>query len=142
FDVTPCGGTHCTRTGQIGQVRIAATERYKGMLRIMFHAGRRALADARTSHELLASLATDLTCGAQDVPAAVAKLRAEMKALRDKLESARVEVADHVAGRLREALPAGPGPHVVHVSRPPGDLAGQRALAAKLTEDPRVVALI
>ena len=142
FDVTPCGGTHCTRTGQIGQVRIAATEKYKGMLRITFHAGRRALADARTTHELLASLATDLTCGAQDVPTAVAKLRTEMKGLRDKLESARGELADHVARRLRDALPASSGPHVVHLMRPLDDLAGLRALATKLTCDARVVALI
>ena len=89
FDVTPCGGTHCTRTGQIGQIRIVATEKYKGMLRITFHAGRRALADARTRHDVLATLAADLTCGPLDVPAAIAKLRAETKALRDKLEAAR-----------------------------------------------------
>jgi alanyl-tRNA synthetase len=142
FDVTPCGGTHCTRTGQIGQVRIAATEKYKGMLRITFHAGRRALADARSEHALLARLAADLTCGAEDVPGAVTKLRAEMKGLRDKLEAARGEVAEHVARRLCETLPATPGPHVVSVSRPTDDLAGLRALAAKLTEDARVVALV
>ena len=140
FDLTPCGGTHCTRTGQIGPVRIVATEKYKGMLRITFHAGRRALADARAGRELLAALAADLTCGAQDVPAAVAKLRTEMKGLRDKLDATRTELADHVARRLREALPASTGAQVVHVARPLDDLAGLRALATKLTEDTRLVA--
>ena len=142
FDLTPCGGTHCTRTGQIGQVRIVATEKYKGMLRITFHAGTRALVDARARHELLAALAADLTCGASDLPVAVGKMRSEMKGLREKLDGARLELATLVANRLREALPATAGPHVVPAVRALDDLAALRALAIALTEDPRVVALV
>ena len=142
FDLTPCGGTHCTRTGQVGHVRITATEKYKGMLRITFHAGRRALAEARAGHELLAALATDLTCGADDIPAAVGKLRAELKGLREKLDSTRAELAGQVALRVHEMLPASSGPHVVRLERPLDDLAGLRALATSLTTDPRVIALV
>ena len=142
FDLTPCGGTHCTRTGQIGQIRIVSTEKYKGMLRITFHAGTRALADARSRHDVLAALAADLTCGAQDLPTAVAKLRGEAKVLRDRLDAARTELAALVARGLRDALPSGVGPHVVPVARPLDDLAGLRALAVELTKDPRVVALV
>ena len=142
FDLTPCGGTHCTRTGQIGQIRIASTEKYKGMLRLTFHAGRRALSDARVRHDALAKIASELTCGPQDVAAAVTKLRAEMKSLRDKLESSRAELAALVAGRLRDALPSGPGPHILPVMRPLDDLPSLRALANELTRDPRVVALV
>jgi alanyl-tRNA synthetase len=142
FDLTPCGGTHCTRTGQIGQIRIVATEKYKGMLRITFHAGARALSDARSRHDVLAALAADLTCGAADLPTAVAKLRSDAKGLRDKLDAARTELAELVARGLRDALPASPGPHVVPIARPLDDLAGLRTLAIELTRDPRVVALV
>jgi alanyl-tRNA synthetase len=142
FDVTPCGGTHCARAGEIGQVRIVATEKYKGMLRITFHAGRRALLDARARHAALGALAAELTCGTDDVPAAVSKLRADTKALRDKLTAARGELADLVARGLRAALPVTAGPHVVPVDRPLDDLATLRALAGKLAEDPRVVAVV
>jgi len=142
FDLTPCGGTHCTRTGQIGQVRIVGTEKYKGMLRITFHAGARALADARSRHDVLAALAADLTCGPQDIPTAVAKLRGEAKGLRDKLDAARTELATLVARGLRDALPATAGPHVVHVERSLDDLAGLRALAVELAKDARVVAIV
>lgn len=142
FDLSPCGGTHCTRTGQIGQIRIASTEKYKGMLRITFHAGRRALTDARARHELLATLASDLTCGPLDVAGAVTKLRGDVKTLRDKLESSRTELAELVASRLRDALPSVPGPHVVPVVRLLDDLPGLRALANELTKDPRIVALV
>src|SRR6185295_15695169 len=85
FDLTPCGGTHCTRTGQIGQARIVGLEKYKGMLRIKFHAGRRALLDARSSHDALATLASDLTCGIADVPGAVTRLRGDLKNARTQL---------------------------------------------------------
>jgi alanyl-tRNA synthetase len=145
FDLSPCGGTHCTRTGQIGQIRIAHTEKYKGMLRITFLAGRRALTDARTRHDVLAKLAMDLTCGPQDVPAAVTKLRGEMKTLREKLESSRGELAELVAAQLRAALPSAataPGPQVVPVLRTHDDLPGLRALANELTKEPRVIALV
>jgi alanyl-tRNA synthetase len=142
FDLTPCGGTHCTRSGQIGQIRIVATEKYKGMLRITFHAGARALADARSRHDVLAALAADLTCGPQDIPTAVAKLRGEAKALRDKLDAARTELATLVARGLHDALPTSGGPHVVPVERALEDLAGLRALAVELTKDARVVAIV
>lgn len=142
FDVTPCGGTHCSRTGEIGQIRIVATEKYKGMLRLTFHAGQRALADARAGHRLLAGLASDLTCGLQDVPGAIGKLRSEVKGLKDKLASTRSELAVLVARQLLAALPATPGPHVVPVERPLDDLAGLRAIAGELADDARVIALV
>jgi alanyl-tRNA synthetase len=142
FDVTPCGGTHCTRTGEIGQIRIVATEKYKGMLRLTFHAGRRALLDARARHNALSAVATELTCGPGDAIAAIAKLRSDMKGMRDRLDVARTELAELVARGLRQDLPASAGPHVVTVLRPADDLASLRALAARLTEDPRVVALV
>ena len=60
FDLSPCGGTHCTRSGQIGSVRVVCVERYKGKIRVSFHAARRALADARAKESALAALAASL----------------------------------------------------------------------------------
>jgi len=42
FDVSPCGGTHCTRAAQVGLVRVVGVERYKGKARVIFSAGARA----------------------------------------------------------------------------------------------------
>jgi alanyl-tRNA synthetase len=142
FDVSPCGGTHCLRTGELGQLRIVAIEKYKGMSRVTFHAGRRALDDARTKHKTLALVAADLTCGVMDVPQALAKLRADLKSTREKLEAARAEIATLLARGLLDALPPDDGPHVISLLREGDDIAGLRALAGKLTEDPRVVALV
>ena len=144
FDMTPCGGTHCTRTGQIGQARIVGLEKYKGMLRITFHAGLRALADARAKHEALAAIAAELTCGIADVPGAVTKLRTSLKDARSQLESARAELAELVARAAVERLPsadASPGPIILPMLRPNDDIGALRVLVGKLTADPRVVAL-
>jgi alanyl-tRNA synthetase len=46
-DFSPCCGTHCKSTGQIGMLRILGAEKYKGMTRVTFIAGRRCLQDSR-----------------------------------------------------------------------------------------------
>lgn len=147
FDLTPCGGTHCTRTGQIGQARIVALEKYKGMLRITFHAGRRALTDARTKHEALAQLAADLTVGVAEVPNAVTRLRGDLKSARAQLDAARAEIAELLAKQILAALPSagtpeGAGPIVLPLERPGDDVTALRALANKLTGDARVLTLL
>lgn len=141
FDVTPCGGTHCTRTGQIGQVRVVGTEKYKGMLRISFHAGRRSLVDARARHAVLDTLASSLTCGVFDVPQAVTKLRTDLKGLRIELDAARTELATLVAKELLSSVPTG-APYVLAVARPADDLASLRTLAGKLAESPDLVVIV
>lgn len=47
FDFSPCCGTHLASTAEIGMLRILAAEKYKGMTRITFIAGRRVLLDSR-----------------------------------------------------------------------------------------------
>jgi alanyl-tRNA synthetase len=46
-DFSPCCGTHLASTGSIGILKILSAEKYKGMTRITFAAGRRALRDYR-----------------------------------------------------------------------------------------------
>jgi alanyl-tRNA synthetase len=46
-DFSPCCGTHLQSTGQIGMLRILGAEKYKGMMRVSFIAGRRVLRDSR-----------------------------------------------------------------------------------------------
>ncbi|MDR2095974.1 MAG: alanyl-tRNA editing protein, partial [Treponema sp.] len=46
-DFSPCCGTHCASTGQIGMLRILGAEKHRGMTRISFIAGLRCLYDSR-----------------------------------------------------------------------------------------------
>ena len=143
FDQSPCGGTHCTATGQLGLVRAVGVEKYKGRVRVSFHAGARALADMRAKDLVLSSLTSDLTCGAEGIPTAVAKLRAELRASREALGHARVEVARRVADETLVGNPPrddGGDVHVV-VLREGDDVATLRTLAGRLTTRDDVVAV-
>jgi alanyl-tRNA synthetase len=143
FDMSPCGGTHCTRTGQIGIVRVVGLEKYKGGWRVTFHAGRRAVDDARRKEAVLAELAREFTCGMLDVVQSVGKLRAELKTRTDALAATHGEVVELLADRILAQHPpaAGGATTRVVVVREHGDLGMLRTLAGRLAMREDVVAL-
>jgi len=55
-DFCPCCGTHVTSTGEVGLLKILKTEKSKGMTRIYFQCGRKALEDYRKKHEIISFL--------------------------------------------------------------------------------------
>jgi alanyl-tRNA synthetase len=143
FDFTPCGGTHVTRTGQIGVVAVAGVERYKGGLRVSFHAARRAREDARRKERVLADLARDLTCGLLDVGAAVTKLRSDLKSRTEILSGARGELVGLLAQALLAAHPPRDGEVVrIALARPHDDVAALRALAGRVASRDDVLAIV
>jgi len=79
FDVAACGGTHVTRTGQIGLLKITQVERYKGGLRITFKTGMNALGDYEKKHRIAGILTDALTCSVSDLPEAIAKLQQSLR---------------------------------------------------------------
>jgi alanyl-tRNA synthetase len=106
FDVSPCGGTHCARSAQIGSIRVLASERYKGMTRVTFAAGGRARALLGAHSDVATRVARELTCAPAELPASIDKLR---RALADaRAETAAVRA--RLAGALAAALAAEPGP--------------------------------
>ena len=143
FDQSPCGGTHCTRTGQLGLVRVAGVEKYKGKLRLSLHAAGRALADARSKDAVLAAVMADLTCGVPDVVTALAKLKADLRASREALGLTRAELATRVADEALSAHPPsanGDDTRIV-VTRERDDTATLRVLAGRLASRADVVGI-
>jgi alanyl-tRNA synthetase len=142
FDLSPCGGTHCTRSGQIGSVRVVSVEKYKGKIRVSFHAARRALADARAKEGVLAALAAELTCGPLDVGSAVAKLRSDLKSRTDQLSGLRGELVERIAEGVWRDHPVDPsGTTIVTLPRAKDDVAMLRSLAGRVSARPDVVAV-
>ncbi|HVK76484.1 MAG TPA: alanyl-tRNA editing protein [Kofleriaceae bacterium] len=126
FDYSPCGGTHCARSAQVGPIRILGVERYKGMTRVHFAAGARTRAALAEHSELLTRLARDLTCAPAEVPGAIDKLR---RALTDARADA-AAVRDQLAAAMAASLAATAEPAVVATVPDPALL---RPLAARLT---------
>ena len=125
FDYSPCGGTHATRTSQLGSLRITNAERYKGMTRVTFTAGRRARAELFTRDQALRQLATRFSCAPADVPAAIDKLSRDAEATAAEITALR----GRLAGMIAASFP-GEGPVIAAL---PGDAEMLRSVAAKLT---------
>jgi alanyl-tRNA synthetase len=100
FDVTPCGGTHCTRTAQIGLLHIFGSERSKGKTRVFFAAGPQARKELIAATDALAAMGRNFNCPPGGVPAAVEKLKRDLSEARDELARARILVAESVAAEL------------------------------------------
>ena len=127
FDFSPCGGTHCARTSQLGAIRVLSAERYKGMTRVTFTAGRRARAELFARDHVLRGLAAAFSCAPADVPAAIDKLRRDAGATEATLTAVRDRLATAVVEQLAGAHPTG-----AVVAAVPGDVELLRAVAAKL----------
>ena len=84
FDYSACGGTHVRRTGEIGLIKLGATEKIRGNLRFDFLCGERALRDYRAKDRAGRRLAASFSCAPGDTPAQVEKLAAEHRALKKR----------------------------------------------------------
>jgi len=82
FDLTPCGGTHARLTGEVGVIAVRSWERAKGLTRVHFMAGVRAVADYRKANQSAREVAALFSAGREDSPALVARLVEENKKLR------------------------------------------------------------
>jgi alanyl-tRNA synthetase len=130
FDVSPCGGTHCTSTSQVELVRVVSIERYKGKARVTFSAGPRARDELFSEASVLRSLGKSFTCGPSDVPAAIDKLRRELTDTRERLGRARSQVAERVFSEIVAKLDVGAPPYAIAEIEAGTDLL--RALAGRL----------
>jgi alanyl-tRNA synthetase len=129
FDISPCGGTHCTRSAQVGPLRVLGVERYKGGTRVTFAAGGKARAELAARDQVLRGLASQFTCGPTDVPVAVDKLRRELASAEQAIKASRDRLAEAIAAGLLAG--AAPGPIIIAI---PGDGELLRAVAPRLVE--------
>jgi alanyl-tRNA synthetase len=141
FDWTPCGGTHCLRSAQVGLVHIVGVERYKGGTRVTFGAGRRAREQLAGDSALLRGLGQELSSGPRDVPAAVEKLRRELATAREALGQARAQLAQRAADEILAAARAQGHERVIaQLDGAPAELL--RAVAKRVAELPQAVAIL
>ena len=100
FDLTPCGGTHAYRTGEVGMIAMRSWERAKGLTRVEFVAGMRALVDYRRANRSAREVAALFSCGRDDVAQHAAELVEETKELRRQVRVLEEVAAEAEAQRL------------------------------------------
>lgn len=138
FDVSPCGGTHVSSTGQIGVCRVLGVERYKGGTRISFSAGARARSELLAESKVLAAAGAALVVPPLGVMDAITRLEARLKDTQGELGRARAIVARDLADRARAA--ATNDRVVLTLAEGGADLA--RTVAEHLTKEGALTAIV
>jgi alanyl-tRNA synthetase len=152
FDFSPCGGTHAASTGEVGCVVARQWERAKGLVRVTFAAGVRALDDYARANRTARAAAALFSVGRDEAAEAAARLQEENRQLQRRLRaaeelSARAEARELYEEAVRESAGSHEGaddatPFVVARSFEGRDAEGLRRLASALAAHARAVALL
>jgi alanyl-tRNA synthetase len=143
FDLTPCGGTHAYRTGEVGLIAMRSWERAKGLTRIEFVAGMRALADYRRANDKARAIAALFSAAPDDAPDLVARTLEENKEL-----SRRVRTLEEIAARveaeelIRATAPGPDGISIIAETFANRDAESLKRLALALITHAQTIALL
>jgi alanyl-tRNA synthetase len=105
FDHSACGGTHCRRAGEIGLIKVVKWDKIRGNLRFEFVCGGRALRDYQEKNRTVRHAATAFSVSDRDIPAAIDKAQAEVKALKKRARRLEERVAAFEAGQMVRGAP-------------------------------------
>ena len=143
FDLTACGGTHVSQTGQIASVLLRKTEKVRQGWRVEFVAGLRAVATARRDFTTLTETAALFSAHIYDVPQQARKSLDEIKSLRKQYEQSQEELAAAYASALLADAHESHGRRIVVRTLTDRDLNFVKLLAQKVTRlSPNVVTLL
>ena len=143
FDLTPCGGTHAYRTGEVGMIAVRTWERAKGLTRIEFTAGTRALADYRRANKTSRTVAALFSASRDDAAKLAARMVEENKDLHRRVRSLE-EIAARVEAQelLAAASPNDTGVRVVTHVFENRDAESLKHVAQALIANPNTIALL
>ncbi|HEY9402146.1 MAG TPA: DHHA1 domain-containing protein [Pyrinomonadaceae bacterium] len=146
FDLSPCGGTHAARTGEVGIIAVRSWERAKGLTRVEFLAGGRVHADYRRANHTARAVAALFSAGRDDAPEHAARLVEENKSLLRRVRAleeiaARVE-AEELIQTAASALAADPHTRIVTHAFAERDAESLKRLALSIISRPGHIALL
>jgi alanyl-tRNA synthetase len=142
FDLSACGGTHVAQAGMVGAIAVAGWERFKGATRLTFVCGQRALRSHAALRDVVVSATRVLSVLPAEVPAAIERLQADLRAGGRELRRLQEEVAAHRAVGLRTAAET-IGPFRGVLSTQAGwDAAALKTLAMAVVSEPGLIVVL
>jgi alanyl-tRNA synthetase len=142
FDRSPCGGTHCRMTGEVGLIKILRWEKVREASRIEFICGLLARADYSWKSRFMVELAQELTTNVANVPKIVTDLRASHKDLRRQVDRLKADLLRYRVAELETAARETAGVRIVSALMDDRTLPELREVAAQLTRKGRTAALL
>ncbi len=142
FDLTACGGTHVTRTGQIGAILLRKVERVKQGTRVEFVCGARTVRTARRDYAALTGAAAIYSTHIWELPQQIRKSLEDAKVAGKSQQALLEELAELRAAQMVAETPETQGKKtIVHVFGD-RDAAFVKLLAQKIAKHQRAVALV
>lgn len=142
FDMSACGGTHVTGTGEVGTIKITKIERHRGAVRVEFVCGGRALVDYRNKNKVIKKLSALFTTGYRELEEAVERMQSETTSYRRQLKKSKKDLINYQVDEiLRNTQRTGEVLFVIEVfvDRDPAEL---RLMANQFAMNPGTVALL
>jgi alanyl-tRNA synthetase len=133
FDLSACGGTHVSASGQIGSILLRKTEKVRQGIRVEFVCGERAVRMARHDYSALSEAAALFSAQLGDVPEQIRKSLEESKVLRKQKEDSLDELAELMASAALQSQPETNGRKVVVRVFPDRDINFAKLFAQKVT---------
>jgi alanyl-tRNA synthetase len=151
IDRSACGGTHVRSTAEIGAMQIRKLEKIRGITRVEFVCGLRALRAARSDLRLLSELSRAMSTPFEGLPSLVSAQAEKFKMLEKTAQRLAAELAKREGGELHAATaPGADGVRRVLVRgaiddaariRAQAFVAGGKAVFLAVSEDPPSVLL-
>ena len=142
FDLSACGGTHVSQTGQIGLIAVSGWERFKGGTRVAFVCGQRALISHRRFRDVVTGLVRHLTVAQDELCPAVERMQAEARAHLKTIRQLREAAAEQDAASLVSTGEDVGAFRRVLVARTGWDAAALKTLASAIAAHPGCVAVV
>jgi alanyl-tRNA synthetase len=133
FDVSACGGTHVSASGQIGSIVLRKSERVRQGTRVEFVCGERAVRMARRDYGALSDAAALFSAQLWDVPEQIRKSIEESKLLRKQKDDALDQLAELMALAALHNQPETNGRKIVVRAFSDRDINFAKLFAQKVT---------
>ena len=141
-DTQACGGTHVSRTGDIGAIKILGTERIQdGVIRLTYAAGEAAIASTQKTEDALYEAAEILDVSPPDVPETAARFFDEWKARGKRIDELKEQLADARASASSDGEEIELDGTKAIIQRLDGDMDEIRATANALVDDGKVAVI-
>ncbi len=142
FDLSACGGTHVGAAGAVGGICLRKVERAKGMTRVEFVCGARALRRARQDYALLSEAGRLLSSGFDTIPGLITKQAQDLREAGKSAQKLVSELAELEAAQLWRESPEVSGVRLVQRVFDSADAKKGKVTAHSLAKNGGTVALI
>lgn len=105
-DLCACCGTHVSRAGEVGIVKVISVMNYKKGVRITLRAGRRALEDYIAKNRSIAEISASLCAKTEETAQAVEKLKEKLGAVKYELVGVKNELFAEIIKDIDGKMPA------------------------------------